>query len=136
MQKMIALATVGLLVLVLPGVALAVPQFQAAWFEKYLPGSSEEYQKLVKEEVKCFLCHQGKIKKNHNVYGKLYLPLLKKTDKGDAEKIMKAIEEVGAMHTDPEDENSPTYADLIAKGELPGGKLEDVQKEPEESTDK
>ena len=36
------------------------------------------------------------------------------------------------MHSDPKDEKSPTYGDLIKKSQLPGGKLEDSQKEPEE----
>ena len=35
------------------------------------------------------------------------------------------------MPSDPKDKKSPTFAELIAEGKLPGGKLEDVLKEPE-----
>ena len=36
------------------------------------------------------------------------------------------------MHTDPDDDKSPTYGKLIKANKLPGGSLESVQKEPEQ----
>ncbi len=131
-QRLMALIVLGVAVLVLPSVALAIPQFQKAWQEKYLTeGTDEAFQELIKKEAKCWVCHQGKTKKHHNEYGKHFLPLLEKTDKDDTDKINKALADVGAMHSIAGDEESPTYAELIAKGKLPGGELEELKKEPE-----
>ena len=60
-------------------------------------------------------------------------------DAKDEEKIAAALEKVGKMPSDPENKESPTYAELIADGKLPGGTLEEVKKEPkgeEEAADK
>jgi hypothetical protein len=56
----------------------------------------------------------------------------RKKDIRDAAKIKAALEKVAKMHSDPEDDKSPTYGEMIAASELPGGSLEEVQKEPEE----
>jgi hypothetical protein len=117
--------------------AFAIAQFQAAFIKEYVNSHPDkEFQKYVKTKAKCHICHQGKVTpKNvhHNAYGKHLVELLDpKEDKKDAKKIKEALDKVAKMHSDPEDENSPTYGDLIKKSELPGGKLEDSQKEPEE----
>jgi hypothetical protein len=56
----------------------------------------------------------------------------KKEDKDNEEKIVEALDKVAKMHVDPKDDKSPTYGDLIAKGTLPGGTLEEAKKEPKE----
>jgi hypothetical protein len=116
--------------------AFAIAQFQAAFIKEYInTHPDKEFQKYVKTKAKCHICHQGKVTpKNvhHNGYGKHLVDLLDaETDKKDAKKIKEALDKVAKMHSDPKDEKSPTYGDLIKKGQLPGGKLEDSQKEPE-----
>jgi hypothetical protein len=120
--------------------ALAIAQFQAAFMKEYIINHPDkEFQKLAKK-ARCHICHQGKVTiKNvhHNAYGKHLVKLLDpKTDKKDVDKMKKALADVAKMHSDPKDEKSPTYGDLIKKGELPGGKLEDSQKEPAEEAAK
>lgn len=113
--------------------ASAVPNFLKQFAGLYLNDSNAEYGTAVKE-AKCYLCHQGKNKKNHNAYGEaLEHEGLTKADKNDVEKILAALEAVAALSSDPETEGAPTYGELIAQGELPGGSLEDSMKEPEES---
>jgi hypothetical protein len=117
--------------------AFAIAQYQAAFLKAYINDHPDkEFQKYVKTKARCNVCHQGKASiKNvhHNAYGKHLVELLDpETDKKDAKKIKEALDKVAKMHSDPKDEKSPTYGDLIKKGQLPGGKLEDSQKEPEE----
>jgi rhamnose utilization protein RhaD (predicted bifunctional aldolase and dehydrogenase) len=119
--------------------ALAIAQFQAAFIKEYINDHPDkEFQKFVKTKAKCHICHQGKVTpKNvhHNAYGKHLVELLDaKEDKKDLEKIKKAFEKVAKMHSDPEDDKSPTYGDLIKDSKLPGGDLEASQKEPAEET--
>jgi hypothetical protein len=115
----------------------AIAQFQAAFIKTYINDHPDkEFQKYVKTKAKCHICHQGKVTpKNvhHNAYGKHLVELLDaETDKKDVKKIKEALDKVAKMHSDPKDEKSPTYGDLIKKSQLPGGKLEDSQKEPAE----
>jgi hypothetical protein len=133
MQKFVAATVVGVVSIALSSHALAIPQFQKAFLEKYINDcEDEDFQKMVKREAKCLVCHQGmKSKKHHNAYGVHLTELLTKEDKDDTDKIMKSLEEVANMHSDPEDEESPTYAELIANSKLPGGELAELEKEPE-----
>lgn len=111
----------------------AVAAFQKVFLKQYIEDHpDEEYAKFVKTKAKCWVCHQGKKKKHHNPYGEHLEELLdKKKDAKDTEKIAAALEKVGKMPSDPDDKESPTYAELIAAGKLPGGTLEEVKKEPE-----
>ncbi len=64
-----------------------------------------------------------------------------------AAKIDAALAKVGKLHSDPKergkeadgkdekDLKSPTFAELIAKGKLPGGDLEKLLEEPKEEKD-
>ena len=117
--------------------ALAIAQFQAVFLKEYInEHPDEEFQTYVKRKARCHICHQGKVTlKNvhHNAYGEHLVEMLDpKEDKKDVEKIKKALAEVAKMHSDPKNEKSPTYGELIKQSKLPGGKLEDSQKEPEE----
>ena len=117
--------------------ASAVAQFQAVFMKEYITDHKDkEFAKYVKTKVRCHVCHQGKSvnAKNvhHNAYGKHLIDLLdSKKDVKDVDKIKAALKKVGEMHSDPKDDKSPTYAEMILKSELPGGKLEDVKKDPE-----
>ena len=117
--------------------AVAVKQFQNEFEKLYVgEGSDSELGKLFKEKelkkFRCLVCHQGKKKKkNRNAYGKQLSKLLdKKKDKKNKEKIIEALKKVAEMRSNPEDEKSPTFGELIAEGKLPGGTLEELKKEP------
>lgn len=119
-----------------PGAALAFPQFQKEWDKLYLADhSNEDFVKHVKKEAKCWVCHQGKKKSNHNPYGIHFVGVIGKEDKKDVEKMLDIFKKVAKMHTDPKDESTPTYGALIEKGQLPGGALEDAKKEPPKKKD-
>ncbi len=124
------LALAILAALATPG--MAIKQFQIQFLKKYADGTNEEYTELAKD-AKCYLCHQGKKKKNRNPYGEaLHEFLDKKKDKKDVDKIIASLEKVAEMHSVEGDESSPTFGELIADGKLPGGTLEDSKKEPGE----
>jgi len=117
----------------------AVAQFQAAFIKEYINDHPDkDFQKYVKTKAKCHICHQGKVTPktvHHNAYGKELVKLLDaEKDKKDTKKIKEALDKVAKMHSDPKDEKSPTYGELIKESKLPGGKLEDSQKEVEEET--
>lgn len=117
--------------------ASAFAEFHKQWVETYVDDSDEseeakDYERLVaKGKYRCLVCHQGKKKDNHNPYGKLFIGKIGKDDKKDADKIAKVIKEIGEMKSDADDDDSATYDELIEKKEFPGGKLEDLEKEPE-----
>ena len=116
--------------------AMAIAQFQAAFIKQYVnTHEDKEFAAYVKKEARCNICHQGKATtKNvhHNAYGKHLVELLDpKKDKSNAKKIKEAFDKVAKMHSDPKDEKSPTYGDLIKQSKLPGGTLEESKKEPE-----
>ena len=114
----------------------AIVAFKKQFEKLYLSDETDaEFAKLVKSnKTGCLVCHQGKKRKHHNAYGVHLLDLLdKKEDAKDKEKIIAALKQVEGLLSDPEDENSPTYGDLIRSNQLPGGPLEVVQQEPEGS---
>ena len=115
--------------------AVAVVQFYNVFKAEYLANhpDKEYIAALTKASDKCYVCHQGKKRKNHNAFGEHLVELLdRKTDMKDVEKIKAALEKVLAMHVDPKDEKSETYADRIKASKWPGGELEALKKEPAE----
>jgi hypothetical protein len=116
--------------------AQAILQFNKQFTELYIKNHpDQEFAKYVNKEVKCWACHQGKKRIHHNPYGIHLVELLdKKQDIKNPEKIIAALKKVGDMPSDPDDPNSKTYAELIAESQLPGGSLEDCQKEPPQPT--
>jgi hypothetical protein len=76
----------------------------------------------VVDKAKCNICHVGKVKKNRNNYGKALGELLsRKTDAEDKEKIQAALKKIESLHSNPKDDKSPTFIELIRSGKLPGG---------------
>jgi cytochrome c2 len=126
----------GMLVGLVPaGSAVAVVQYYNEFKAQYLENHPDkEYAKaLTKASDKCYVCHQGKKRKNHNEFGKHLVELLdRKKDMKDKAKIQAALEKVLAMHVDPADDKSETYADRVKAGKWPGGDLEELKKEPTE----
>lgn len=108
----------------------AIPQFQKQFIALYADGTDEAYTTLIKKEAKCWVCHQGKSKKNRNVYGEAAGELLTKKDKKETEKIIAALQEIAEKSSDPDNSEAPTFGELIAAGKLPGGELEDLKAEP------
>jgi hypothetical protein len=111
--------------------AHAIMQFQKEFVNLYVGDDKDsDFAKQVKQ-AGCFVCHQGKMRKHHNAYGKHLEPLLdKKADMKNPEKIVEALKKVEALHSVEGDDKSPTYGELIKQGKLPGGSIEDAKKEP------
>jgi hypothetical protein len=110
----------------------AVPQFQKAFQETYLNSLKDKKfaESMEKADVKCLICHQGKQKKNRNDFGKVVGKLLTKKDAKNKEKIAEGLKKALAMHVDPKDDKSPTYLERLESSQWPGGKLEDLKKDP------
>jgi hypothetical protein len=113
--------------------ANAIKPFSDEFKAKYVKEKPEtEKEKAFAEavaKVKCLVCHEGKSKKNRNVYGKQLSELLdKKTDKENVEKIKKALDRVAKTKVDAKKKDSPTFGDLIAEGKLPGGEPKKEEK--------
>jgi hypothetical protein len=118
--------------------ALAVLQFYRVWDQVYLANhENAEFVKAARDpKMRCLVCHQGKVRKNHNPYGIHLVEMLDKVkDVRDVEKIKESLAKVGAMHSKPDDDRSPTYDDLIKAGTFPGGTMEEASKEPEKKAE-
>lgn len=113
-----------------PTCVLAHTEFQKGFIDLYTkgPDADRDFRKLARK-AKCYLCHQGKEDRtNYNRYGEVMLDYLTEDDKKDKPKIAAALKTVGDLPSDGPD--SPTFAELIARGDLPGGTLEASKKEP------
>jgi len=110
----------------------AIPQFYTAFKKDYMDSLKDKKfaEAMAKSDVKCLICHQGKQKKNRNSFGKEVAKVLTKKDKSDNEKIAAGLKKALAMHVDPKDEKSETYMDRLKASKWPGGKLEDLMKDP------
>ncbi len=111
--------------------------FRDEFIAKYVkPDSPEAKDKAFAaacEKAKCNICHEGISKKNRNTYGKELAKLLKRdTDKDDKPKIRAALDKVGAIKANPKDPKSPTFAELIKAGRLPGGDFKGGKDRPAE----
>jgi len=131
----VGLRTVLALLLVVAFVrpSAAIMQFYVEYKKEYLDNHPDkEYAELVNKAAnRCFVCHQGKNRKNHNAFGIHLVDLLdKKKDMRDKEKIAAALKKVVEMHVDAKDEKSETYLDRIKASKWPGGEYEDLKKEP------
>lgn len=112
--------------------ALATAQFQAVFLKEYINDHEDkDFAKMVKTKARCHSCHRGKkVGPYHNAFGKHLIALLDpEKDKKDVDKIKAALAKVVAMHSDPKDDKSPTYGELIEQGKLPGGDIEAAKKD-------
>src|SRR3954464_15598555 len=112
--------------------AAAVPPFYIEFKKDYIDSLKDKKfaEAMDKADVKCLVCHQGKQKKNRNDFGKVVGKFLTKKDAKDKEKIAEGLKKALAMHVDPKDDKSETYMDRLAASKWPGGKLEDLKKDP------
>ena len=109
------------------------PNYAKSFTSKYVKkdGTTDEEKAfvVVVENAKCTVCHEpGNDKKARNRYGKALAEIIKPKEipegwKGekDNKKIEEALDKVAAAHSDPKDDKSPTFGDLIKAGKLPGG---------------
>lgn len=133
------LLMVAMIVLGVAGPAHAILPFYTVFKKEYVEKHPDKKfaEEVDKASNRCFLCHQGRNRKNHNEFGKHLVPLLdKKDDAKNVEKITVELKKVMAMNVDPKDKKSKTYLDLWKEGQWPGGKLEDLKKEPKEEEKK
>lgn len=127
-MRQIVLALLAFLAFTKP--AHAIPQFQKEFLTLYAADKATDFAKEAKK-AGCFVCHQGKLRKNQNLYGQELAKLLdKKADMKNPEKIIEALKKVEALHSVAGDDKSPTFGDLIKEGKLPGGPLDEAKKEP------
>jgi hypothetical protein len=96
-------------------------QFEAKYVKKEPASDTEKSFAAAVASTKCNVCHVGKTKKVRNEYGKALNTFLTKKDAKDLEKIQEALAKAAEMKSNPSDPNSPTFGELIAKGQLPGG---------------
>lgn len=95
-------------------------QFVATYVKADSDDAKDKAFAAAVDKVKCNVCHEGKLKKNRNEYGKALGQLLsRKNDTENKEKIIAALKKVEAKHVDPNDEKSPTFGDRIKAGKLP-----------------
>ncbi len=136
----IALSSVALVMALNPGTAQSRPQYAKEFAKMYVKADStdpaEQAFAAAVKGAKCSVCHQpGDDRKLRNRYGKALAEVIKPKDvpegwKGekDNKKIEEALTKVGEMHIEPKDPKSPTYAELIKAGKLPGGEKADEKK--------
>lgn len=139
MRSIGLLLLLGAVVSLVPSQAAeAFPNYQKVLLKEYIDKSKDEkFIKYYRKEVKCYFCHQGKkSKKNRNAFGVALDKFTVKKEKKDNEKTTKALVKVMKLHSNPKDKKSPTYGELLAKGKLPAGKLEDLKKEPVKKEEK
>jgi hypothetical protein len=122
MQRWFLLIATFVLVGILSPPSSAIIQFHQEFVATYVEESEDEEFVRAAKEARCYICHVGKKRTNRNVYGEQLSELLdKKKDKSDKKKIHEALEKVARLHSDPKDEKSPTFGELIKEGKLPGG---------------
>ena len=120
--------------------SFAIPAFSKVFTKEYVENNSDK--KFAEEAGKapnsCYICHQGKERKNRNAFGKEVGKLLdKKKDAKNEQKISDSIKKALEMHVDPKDEKSETYMDRVKAGKYPVGTLEELKKDlPKDSADK
>ena len=113
--------------------AAAVLQFYKVFQTEYLDNHpDQEWAAFVKKPAnRCFVCHLGKNRKNHNLFGDHLVPMLdRRKDAKDQEKILAAIREVVALPVDPDNPDGEKYLDRIKASQWPGGELDQLKQEP------
>lgn len=131
MKKVVLLLVCGMVVSLSANAALAIPAFKKEFDARYVDSEPQTPEKealgAAVKKAKCNVCHgkdeNGKdSKKVRNAYGEALSELLdKKEDAKNKEKINEALDKVAEMKSDPDDDNSPTFGDLIKEGKLPAG---------------
>ena len=105
--------------------AYAVKEFYAELERKYVKPESKKQNDVALtiafEQARCTICHPGDDKHTLSRYGSHLSWRVNKYDKGNKKRIREALEQVGALRSDPQDPKSPTYSELFRQGKLPPG---------------
>lgn len=105
------------------GPAFAVKEFYAELEAKYVKRNSTKDADIALaaefEQAGCTICHPGDDKHKLTSYGGKLSWRVNKFDKQNKKKIQEALDEVGALLSDPHDPKSPTYRELFRQGRLP-----------------
>lgn len=127
---------VALLVVAAASPSFAIAPFYKAFKAQHLDKLEDKTfaEEVDKETNRCFVCHQGKSKKNRNAFGVEVGKLLTKKDKDNTAKIEENLKKALEMHVDPKDPKSETYMDRLKAGKWPVGTLEELKKEPEKKS--
>jgi len=109
--------------------AMAIGQFKDEFEGLYVKQGSIEAKDVAfaaaVRQARCNICHAGSSKKDHNGYGQALAVLLdRREDRDNKEKIREVLGQVFRMKSNPDDDKSPTYGELIEQGKLPGGNPE------------
>ncbi len=101
----------------------AIKPFYAELRAKYVKPDSKEPADvtllIAVEQAGCAICHPGDDTRKFTRYGGQLALRISKFDKGDKQKIREAMDEVGALRSDPYDAKSPTFSELFRQGKLP-----------------
>ncbi len=113
-----------------PPPAEAIREFREEFLVLYVNRDSDDptdqaFAELV-EKADCYLCHEGRLRRDRNRYGAALAELLDRfEDRRDAARIRAALQKVDEIRSDAEDDQSPTFGELIRAGKLPGGELKE-----------
>jgi cytochrome c2 len=113
--------------------AFAIPAFSKVFVKEYVVNNENKQfaEEAAKSPNSCYICHQGKERKNRNAFGKEVGKLLdKKKDAKNEQKISDSIKKALEQHVDPKDDKSETYMDRVKAGKYPAGTLEQLKKDP------
>ena len=103
--------------------AFAIKQFYLGLQARYVKPESKEQNDVALtiafEQAGCTICHPGDNKHKLTPYGGQVAWRINKFDKGNKKKIQEALDEVGALRSDPRNSKSPTYSELFRQGKLP-----------------
>ncbi|MFW5692787.1 MAG: hypothetical protein ACOCWL_01090 [Thermoguttaceae bacterium] len=105
---------------------LAIGQFKDEFEVKYVKPESIEPKDVAfaaaVAKARCNVCHVGISKKDHNPYGLALAGLLdRRADRDNKAKIQAVLDQVAAMKSDADNDDSVTFGELIDQGKLPGG---------------
>jgi hypothetical protein len=96
--------------------ASARPNYKMEWDKKYMTEGSAIQKSFADGKSNCFICHQGKERKNRNAYGVAIQKALGEKMVKDATKIVEAFEKANKEKSGVED---TVFGDLIKSGKLP-----------------
>lgn len=116
--------------------APAYSEFKSVFLKHYKRSLDKKLYRTARK-AGCLVCHQGEDNdhKYNNAYGEAMAVHVGEEDKKDKKKAIAALEAIADDPSDPSDPDSPTFAELMADGQLPGGSIEDCKKPPAELAD-
>jgi hypothetical protein len=103
--------------------AYAVKEFKEQFEAKYVKRNSRKKADVALAHAvaaaQCRICHPGDDKHKLNAYGSQLGQYVNQYDKEKTERILDSLEQISKRKSDPFDRSSPTFGDLIKRGQLP-----------------